>query len=161
MLTAGDFRNGMTFEMEGQVYRIVEFQHVKPGKGAAFVRTKLKNVITGAVVALPALTGLIISTGNTGPLFYTLFLITCFIELLLVISLVAMTVLRKISYRASEKIHKTVDEINDFDKAPGMSSYLDTSRRTKLTVDNYSFRQELDEKDRKEKEEFDLPFELY
>ena len=42
-----------------------------------------------------------------------------------------------------------------------MSSYLDTSRRTKLTVDNYSFRQELDEKDRKEKEEFDLPFELY
>ena len=49
MLTAGDFRNGMTFEMEGQVYRIVEFQHVKPGKGAAFVRTKLKNVITGAV----------------------------------------------------------------------------------------------------------------
>ena len=49
MITAGDFRNGMTFEMEGQVYRIVEFQHVKPGKGAAFVRTKLKNVITGAV----------------------------------------------------------------------------------------------------------------
>ena len=39
MLTAGDFRNGMTFEMEGQVYRIVEFQHVKPGKGAAFVLT--------------------------------------------------------------------------------------------------------------------------
>ena len=50
MISAGDFRNGVTFEMDGNVYQIVEFQHVKPGKGAAFVRTKLKNVITGAVV---------------------------------------------------------------------------------------------------------------
>ena len=47
---AGDFRNGTTFEMDGNVYRVVEFQHVKPGKGSAFVRTKLKNVITGAVI---------------------------------------------------------------------------------------------------------------
>lgn len=47
MILAGDFRNGVTFEMDSQVYRVVEFQHVKPGKGAAFVRTKLKNVITG------------------------------------------------------------------------------------------------------------------
>lgn len=50
MLTAGDFRNGITFDMDGQVYQVIEFQHVKPGKGAAFVRTKFKNVITGAVV---------------------------------------------------------------------------------------------------------------
>ena len=50
MISAGDFRNGVTFEMEGNVFQIVEFQHVKPGKGAAFVRTKLKNVITGGVV---------------------------------------------------------------------------------------------------------------
>ena len=50
MISAGDFRNGVTFEMEGNVYQIVEFQHVKPGKGAAFVRTKLKNVITGGVI---------------------------------------------------------------------------------------------------------------
>ena len=49
MVSAGDFRNGITFEMEGNVYQIIEFQHVKPGKGAAFVRTKLRNVITGAV----------------------------------------------------------------------------------------------------------------
>lgn len=47
---AGDFRNGTTFEMDGNVFKVVEFQHVKPGKGAAFVRTKLKNVITGAVL---------------------------------------------------------------------------------------------------------------
>ena len=49
MITAGDFRNGVTFEMEGKVYQVIEFQHVKPGKGAAFVRTKIKNVVTGAV----------------------------------------------------------------------------------------------------------------
>ena len=49
MISAGDFRNGVTFEMDGQVMQVVEFQHVKPGKGAAFVRTKYKNVITGAV----------------------------------------------------------------------------------------------------------------
>lgn len=50
MISAGDFRNGVTFEMDGQVYQVVEFQHVKPGKGAAFVRTKYRNVKTGGVV---------------------------------------------------------------------------------------------------------------
>lgn len=50
MISAGDFRNGVTFEEEGQVLQVVEFQHVKPGKGAAFVRTKTKNVLTGAVI---------------------------------------------------------------------------------------------------------------
>lgn len=49
MISAGDFRNGVTFELDGNVVSIVEFQHVKPGKGAAFVRTKIKNVITGGV----------------------------------------------------------------------------------------------------------------
>ena len=50
MISAGEFRNGVTFELDGNVFQVVEFQHVKPGKGAAFVRTKLKNVITGGVV---------------------------------------------------------------------------------------------------------------
>lgn len=50
MISAGDFRNGITLEIEGNVVQIVEFQHVKPGKGAAFVRTKLRNVINGGVV---------------------------------------------------------------------------------------------------------------
>ena len=50
MISAGDFRNGVTLEIEGNVYQIMEFQHVKPGKGAAFVRTKIKNVISGGVV---------------------------------------------------------------------------------------------------------------
>ncbi len=50
MISAGDFRNGITIEFEGNIYQIIEFQHVKPGKGAAFVRTKLKNIINGGVV---------------------------------------------------------------------------------------------------------------
>ncbi|MEE0839802.1 MAG: elongation factor P [Acutalibacteraceae bacterium] len=50
MVSAGDFRNGVTFEEDGNVLQVVEFQHVKPGKGAAFVRTKTKNVITGAII---------------------------------------------------------------------------------------------------------------
>ena len=50
MISAGDFRKGVTFEMEGNIYNVVDFQHVKPGKGAAFVRTKIKNIITGQVL---------------------------------------------------------------------------------------------------------------
>ncbi len=50
MVSAGDFRNGVTFEMDGNVYQIIEFQHVKPGKGAAFVRAKIRNVIAGSVI---------------------------------------------------------------------------------------------------------------
>ena len=50
MVSAGDFRNGMTIEYDGNVFQIIEFQHVKPGKGAAFVRTKLKNIVSGGVV---------------------------------------------------------------------------------------------------------------
>ena len=50
MISAGDFRNGITLEIEGNVFQIMEFQHVKPGKGAAFVRTKIKNVMNGGVV---------------------------------------------------------------------------------------------------------------
>ncbi len=50
MISAGEFKKGITFEMDGSVFQVVDFQHVKPGKGAAFVRTKIRNVLTGAVV---------------------------------------------------------------------------------------------------------------
>lgn len=50
MISAGDFRNGITIELDNNVYQIIEFQHVKPGKGAAFVRTKLKNIKSGGVI---------------------------------------------------------------------------------------------------------------
>ena len=49
-ITAGDIRNGKTLEIEGSIFQVIEFQHVKPGKGAAFVRTKLKNIVSGGVV---------------------------------------------------------------------------------------------------------------
>ncbi len=50
MISAGDFRNGITIELDNNIFQIIEFQHVKPGKGAAFVRTKLKNIKSGGVV---------------------------------------------------------------------------------------------------------------
>ncbi|WP_026487545.1 elongation factor P [Caldanaerobius polysaccharolyticus] len=50
MISAGDFKKGVTIELDGQIYTVVDFQHVKPGKGAAFVRTRIKNVVTGAVI---------------------------------------------------------------------------------------------------------------
>ena len=50
MISAGDFRNGVTLEIDGKVYQVLEFQHVKPGKGAAFVRTKLKDIVGGGVI---------------------------------------------------------------------------------------------------------------
>lgn len=50
MITAGDLRKGVTFELDGKIYVVVDFMHVKPGKGAAFVRTKLKNIVTGQVI---------------------------------------------------------------------------------------------------------------
>ncbi len=49
MISPNDFKNGLTIEYEGAIYTVIDFQHVKPGKGAAFVRTKLKNVETGAI----------------------------------------------------------------------------------------------------------------
>src|SRR5699024_1163216 len=49
MISAGDFRKGITFEMDGDIYQIIEFQHVKPARGAAFVRTKIKNIISGTI----------------------------------------------------------------------------------------------------------------
>ena len=67
MISAGDFRNGVTFEMDGQVVSIIEFQHVKPGKGAAFVRTKIRNVITGAVVEKKTQTH---TQSNEDPFYY-------------------------------------------------------------------------------------------
>lgn len=50
MIVAGDFRNGVTFEFDNNIFQIIEFQHVKPGKGAAFVRVKMKNIVSGATV---------------------------------------------------------------------------------------------------------------
>ena len=66
MVTAGDFKNGLTIEYEGNIYQIIEFQHVKPGKGAAFVRTKMKNIKNGGAIERTKMQYLY----NDGELFY-------------------------------------------------------------------------------------------
>ena len=67
MISAGDFRNGLTLEIEGNVVQVIEFQHVKPGKGAAFVRTKLKNIKNGGVASAPPMMSIAsISTRSAG-----------------------------------------------------------------------------------------------
>ena len=69
--------------------------------------------------------------------------------------------MRSIADRASRKMHKTADSTNDYDKAPGMDSYLDTTRRTKLKVDDFLFRYEMEQADKKEKDGGWIPFETY
>ena len=64
MILAGDFRNGVTFEMDSNVYRVVEFQHVKPGKGAAIVKAKLKNLRTGSIVEQTFNSGIKVPTAH-------------------------------------------------------------------------------------------------
>ena len=64
MISVNDLRNGMTIEMDGTVYQVIEFLHVKPGKGAAFVRTKLKNVLTGGVIETTFRAGEKVPTAN-------------------------------------------------------------------------------------------------
>jgi hypothetical protein len=69
-------------------------------------------------------------------------------EVLLVAFLITLSVARKLAYRASDKIHETVNEINEYDKTPGLDSYLDTTHRTDLKVDEYLFLHELEDADK-------------
>ncbi|MCR4703368.1 MAG: hypothetical protein K5665_06870 [Saccharofermentans sp.] len=171
----------MTVEFGGRNYQVAVNGQTGEASGQAptadavdrldsilrFTRSKWRWILSAAAVVLPVFIFLITVSGNVGPFFYFLFLALCFVELLLIVFLVAMYLLNKIGDRASYKIHKTVDVVNDFDKAPGMDSYLDPTHRINLTVDDYLFRHELEQKDkiwRKEKgeqEEIDLPFDLY
>ena len=163
----------MTVEFGGRTYQFAVNGQTGEASGQApttdavdrldsllrFTRSKWRWVLSGAAVLLPFLFAAIAFSGNTSPFYYVLFLILCFIELLLVVFIVAMTLAGKIADRASNRIHKTVDAVNDFDKAPGMDSYLDTTKRTNLTVDNYSYHHEMEQEDRKRKN-MGLPFGL-
>lgn len=116
----------------------------------SFARGKWRwNPAAGAGV-LAVLIFLITMKGDTSPFYYFVFTILCIMELLLIISTVMLVVLNKIADKAYNKIHETVDTSNDFDKAPGMDVYLDTAHRTKLSVDEYLFRLELDKDDQEE-----------
>lgn len=101
-----------------------------------------------AAVALAAAILLILISHNTSPFVYTLFLVLCFIEVLLIAFLITLSVARKIAYQASDKIHETINETNEYDKTPGMDSYLDTTHRTDLKVDEYRFLHELEDADK-------------
>ena len=171
----------MTVEFGGKNYQVAVNGQTGEASGQAptadavdrldsilrFTRSNWRWIPVSAAVVLPAFIFLITISGNVGTFFFFLFLALCFVELLLIVFLVAMYVLNKIGDRASHKIHKTVDVVNDFDKAPGMDSYLDPTRRINLTVDDYLFRHELEQKDkiwrkeREEEEEINLPFDLY
>lgn len=151
--------NGQTGEASGQAPTSEAVD--KLDSLISFSRSTWRWAPAVAAVILPVLIFLITLSGDTDPFHYFLFMVLCFIELMLIVFIVAMSVLRKIADHTSCKIHKTVDESNDFDKAPGMASYLDTTRGTRLKVDDYRFRIELDQDDKEEKEEFELPFELY
>ena len=74
MISAGELRNGVTMEYEGEIYSVLEFQHVKPGKGAAFVRTRLKNIKTGAVVEKTFRPTEKMSKAHINPIFFSIFI---------------------------------------------------------------------------------------
>lgn len=118
-----------------------------------FSENKKFKPLIYAAAALPVLITLIVFSGNASRVLYYLFLVLAIIEILLVAFLITVSVLRRIAYRSSQKIHDTVDVVNDFDKAPGTDSYLDRKYRTELKVEDYLFDYELDEADRKEQAE--------
>ena len=151
--------NGQTGEASGQVPTTSAVD--KLDNLVRLRRSKWRWILIALAVVLPVIIFLITMSGNISPFVYVWFLALCFIELLLIISIVALYVISSAAERASHKIHETVDVVNDFDKAPGMDMYLDTTRGTKLNVDEYSFRHELEQKDAKEKTESDFHFELF
>ena len=164
----------MTVEFDGRNYQFAvngqtgEASGQAPTSGAVdmldsllrFTRSKWRWLPAPVAVILPALIFLIAFMGNTGLFFYFTFLALCFIEILIIVFLVAMAVLRKAADSISQKIHETVDVVNDFDKAPGMDTYLDTTHRTNLTIDDFLYRYEMEHQDKKEREERHIRLDL-
>lgn len=165
----------MTVEFDGRNYQFAVNGQTGEASGQAptssavdkldslirFTRSKWRWIPIAVAVILPVFLFMIAFTGNVGSFFFFLFLAISFIELLLVASLVTIYILRAVADHASQKIHNTVDLVNDFDKAPGMDSYLDTTRRTNLDIDEYMFHHDLERKDSEERGEFGLPIDLY
>ncbi len=151
--------NGQTGEASGQAPTTDTVD--KLDSLISLSRSNWRLVPMALTVIFPILIFLIAFSNNTSPFFYVLCLVLCFLELLLIALLITLKVMRSIADRASRKMHKTADSTNDYDKAPGMDSYLDTTRRTKLTVDDFLFRYEMEQADKKEKDGGGIPFETY
>ena len=126
----------------------------------SFTRSNFISIPVSAAVVLPILLMIITLSNKTNPFVYNLVLVLCFLELLLIGFSGVTAVVRKIGDRAYNKVHKAVDASNDFDKAPGMNTYLDTTHLTKLSVDDYLFSQEL-KNAKEEEDEVPLPFDVY
>ena len=137
--------NGQTGEASGQVPTTEAVD--KLDALVRFTNSKWRLIPVYGAAFLPVALALIAFSNNTDRFVYVIFLIACFIELLLIATSIAFAVIRSIGGKTSRKIHETVDVVNDFDKAPGMDSYLDTTRGTKLSVDEYNFRFELEQDD--------------
>lgn len=156
----------MTVEFDGRNYQFAVNGQTGEASGQApttsaidkldglimFTRSKWRKIPACAAVIIAGLIILLTFSFNTSPLFYTSVCVLSFIELLVISFLVLLFVVRLIADHASNKIHKTVDSVNDFDKAPGMDSYFDTTRGTKLSVDEYNFRHELEQDDARAKD---------
>ena len=150
--------NGQTGEASGQVPTTEAVD--KLDALVRFTNSKWRLIPVYGAFIVPALLFLIAFSNNSSPFVYVFFLILCFIELLLIATSIAFAVIRSIGERTSQRIHDTVDVVNDFDKAPGMDSYLDTTRGTKLTVDEYNFRFELERAEDKARGDDGTPFDL-
>lgn len=160
----------MTVEFDGRSYQFAVNGQTGEASGQAptssavdkldsirwFTRSNLRWLPVIAVVVVPALTYMIVMSGNLNPFFVALVYILCFIEILLIAFIIGVRLMHMISERTSRKIHTTVDVVNDYDKAPGMDSYFDPSRGTKLKVDDFLVRREYDKEDERDKEEFGI-----
>ncbi|MBR3340788.1 MAG: hypothetical protein IKG30_04120 [Clostridiales bacterium] len=156
----------MTVEFDGRNYQLAVNGQTGEASGQApttsaidkldglirFTRSKWRNVPAyAAAVVIPVLIFLVTFSFNTNTFFYVSLCVLGFIEFLLIIFLAFIYIVSSVADHASNKIHKTVDSVNDFDKAPGMDSYLDTARGTKLSVDEYNYRHELEQDDERKR----------
>lgn len=134
--------NGQTGEASGQAPTSSAVD--KLDSIISFSRSVWRWVPVTAVVILPVIAYVISTLGNTNRFFYVLVMAILFIEVVLIAAMAIVSSLRRAADRASLKIHKTADLTNDFDKAPGIDTYLDTTRRTEIKVDDFLVRREFD-----------------
>ena len=152
--------NGQTGEASGQVPTTSAVDKME--SFVRFTRSNMKWVPIAAAVLLAVILFGIVLSGDMSTVTMYIVLALCAIELLIIVSAVVIFVMSFFAKHASRGIHKTADPVNDFDKDPGLDSYLDTTRPTNLKTDDFLLRHEdIYEDEEKEKEHIDVPFELY
>ena len=168
----------MTVEFEGRTYQFAVNGQTGEASGQAPTSSSLnvldravsimsgywRWILFGASILLPLTAMLIAASGNMHPFFYFLVITLCAIELLIIISIILLATIRPLAERASNKLHEKIDNVNDFDKAPGMEAYLDKTRRVELKVLERRagvYDKEDPDNEKDDKDEITLPFELY